>query len=53
MGTYGLSLGWILSLNVTGFNLFAGMDNVPTKLAKQGIPLNSNASLNFGINIPF
>jgi hypothetical protein len=52
-GTYGWSLGWILNLNVPGFNLFVGMDHTVNRLAKQGIPLSSNASLSFGLNIPF
>ena len=29
------------------------MDNTLGKLARQGIPLNSNASVNLGINFPF
>lgn len=53
VGTYGWSFGWLANVNVTGFNLFVGMDHTPGKLAKQGIPLSSNASVNMGINIPF
>lgn len=52
-GTYGCGFGWLVNLNVTGFNLFVGMDHTLGKLAKQGIPLNSNAEVNFGINFPF
>lgn len=53
-GTYGFDFGWMLNLHTQkGFNLFVGMDHTLGKLAKQGIPLNSNASLNFGINFPF
>lgn len=52
-GTYGAGFGWLLNLNVTGFNLFLGMDHTLGKLAKQGIPLNSNAQVNLGINFPF
>ena len=52
-GTYGIGFGWLLNIHTTGFNLFAGMDHTVGKLAKQGIPLNSNASFNFGINFPF
>lgn len=51
-GTYGVGFGWLLNLNVTGFNLFLGMDHTMGKLAKQGVPLNSNAEVNFGINFP-
>lgn len=52
-GTYGVGFGWMLSLHPKGFNLFLGMDRIPGKLAKQYVPLNSNASLNLGINFPF
>ncbi|MDE6339147.1 MAG: hypothetical protein K2K97_05100, partial [Muribaculaceae bacterium] len=53
MGTFGVGFGWMLNLHVTGFNLFAGMDHTVGKLSKQFIPLNSNASFNFGINFLF
>lgn len=53
VGTYGTSFGWMLSLHPKGFNLFLGMDHTIGKLAKQGVPLSSNASVNFGINFPF
>lgn len=52
-GTYGASFGWLLNCNLKGFNIFLGMDHTMGKLAKQGVPLNSNASFNFGMNIPF
>ena len=52
-GTYGVGFGWLLNLNVKGFNLYVGMDRTLGKLAKQGIPLNSNAEVNLGINFPF
>lgn len=53
VGTYGWSFGWLMNINATGFNMFLGMDHTMGKLAKQGIPLSSNASVNMGINIPF
>ncbi len=53
VGTYGTAFGWLLSFHPKGFNLFLGMDHTVGKLAKQGVPLNSNASVNFGINFPF
>lgn len=53
VGTYGCSFGWLMNVNITGFNMFVGMDHFMGKLAKQGIPLSSNASVNMGINIPF
>lgn len=52
-GTYGLGFGWLLNIHPKGFNLFLGMDQMVGKLAKQGVPLNSNASFNLGINFPF
>lgn len=52
-GTFGADFGWMLNVHTTGFNFFLGMDHTLGKLAKQGIPLSSNASLNLGINFPF
>lgn len=52
-GTYGCSFGWLLNIHPIGFNLFVGMDHTLGKLAKQGVPLSSNASFNLGINFPF
>ncbi len=53
VGTFGWSFGWLFNLKVTGFNFFVGMDHTLGKLSKQGIPLSSNASVNFGMNVPF
>ncbi|MDE6555493.1 MAG: hypothetical protein K2K55_00845, partial [Duncaniella sp.] len=53
VGTFGPSFGWIVDLNVTGFNLFLASDCLPGKFAKQYAPLSSNMNLNFGINFPF
>ncbi|MDE7413217.1 MAG: hypothetical protein K2N05_05425 [Muribaculaceae bacterium] len=53
VGTFGADFGWMLNLHTTGFNMFLGMDHTLGKLAKQGIPLSSNASFNLGINFPF
>lgn len=52
-GTYGLGLGWLLNFHTKGFNLFLGMDRTPGKLAKQFVPLSSNASVNIGMNFLF
>lgn len=52
-GTFGWGFGWVMNLNVPGFNLFVGMDHMMTKLAKQGVPMTANANVNLGINIPF
>ena len=53
VSNHGYAFGWIINLNVTGFNLFVGMDHMATKFTKEYIPLTSNASLNIGLNFPF
>lgn len=54
MGTYGVGFGWLVNLNLNkGFSLYLGMDRTLGKLMKQGIPLNSNAEVNIGMNFPF
>lgn len=53
VGTFGASFGWVANLHLTGFNFFLGMDRVPGKLCKQGVPLSSNAQVTKGINFPF
>lgn len=53
IGTFGPSFGWIIDLKTTGFGLFLASDVTPGKLAKQGVPLNSNINFNMGINFPF
>lgn len=52
-GTFGCGFGWLLNLHVTGFNMFLGMDHTLGRLAKQGIPLNSNGSVNLGMDFLF
>lgn len=52
-GTFGWSFGWMLNVHTTGFNFFAGMDHTVGKLAKQFVPLSSNAQFAMGINFPF
>lgn len=52
VGTFGAAFGWLLNFHHTGFNIFVGMDNTLGKVAKQFVPLSSNASFNFGINFP-
>lgn len=52
-GTYGPGFGWIVNIKAPLFNLFVASDHTPVKLAKQGIPLNSNVNLNLGLNFPF
>ncbi len=53
MGTFGASFGWMLNFKTKGFNLFLATDRTPGKLAKQGVPLNSNVNVNLGMNFPF
>lgn len=50
MGTYGLGFGWLVDLHAPGFNLFIGMDRCFNRLSRQYIPLNTNASINAGLN---
>lgn len=53
VGTFGASFGWMLNFKSKGFNLFLASDRTPGKLAKQGVPLNSNLNVNLGMNFPF
>lgn len=53
VGTYGAAFGWIINAHPKGFNFFLAMDNTIGKMAKQGAPLASNASVTMGINFPF
>ena len=52
-GTCGVSFGWLFNLHLPGYTMFFGMDRTLGKLAKQGVPLTSNASINLGINFAF
>ncbi len=52
-GTYGVGFGWLANVNIKGFNFFLGMDRTFGKLAKQGLPINSNGEINLGMNFPF
>ncbi len=52
-GTFGIGFGWLLNLHVPGYNFFVGMDRTLGKVSKQFVPLNSNASVNLGMNILF
>lgn len=51
--TFGCGFGWMANFYTKGINFFIGMDHTIGKLAKQGVPLNSNAAFNLGINFPF
>ena len=51
--TFGCGFGWLVNFYHKGINFFVGMDHTMGKLAKQGVPLNSNAAVNLGLNFPF
>ena len=52
--TYGTGFGAIMNIHRTGYNFFIGSDFFLSKVGKQFIPLeNMNASVSFGVNIPF
>lgn len=51
--TLGCGFGWLVNLHCPGFNLFLAQDNTFAKTAKQGVPLQSNASASLGMNILF
>lgn len=53
VGTFGSTFGWIFNFHPKGFNLFLAQDYTLGKLAKQGVPLTSNASVNLGVNLLF
>lgn len=46
-------MGWIVNIHPKGLNFFVGMDYMMGKTGKSMIPLDSNVSLNLGINITF
>lgn len=52
-GSFGPTIDYMLSIHPKGFNLFAGLDVVPTSMSKEGVPLRSNFTANFGIMFPF
>lgn len=52
VGTFGPTWGWVINFCPTGFNFFIGMDHLLGKMAKQGVPLNSNANFSLGIAFP-
>lgn len=53
VGTFGSSFGWLVNLHCPGFNIFLAQDNTFTDIAKQGVPLSSQASASVGINFLF
>ncbi|MDE5829613.1 MAG: hypothetical protein K2H48_06470 [Duncaniella sp.] len=53
VGTFGWSFGWILNLHCPGFSLFLATDHTPGRLAKQGVPLSTDANFAMGMNVQF
>lgn len=53
VGSYSAGFGWLINVYTSGINFFVGMDHTLGKVTKQFAPLNSNASVNFGLNVPF
>lgn len=53
VSNFGFSFGWMVNVYLKGFTIFVGMDHTPGMISKQMIPLNSNMSMNFGIDFPF
>lgn len=51
INSFTASMGWVLNIHPTGYNLFVGMDHIIGKLSKQGIPKNANLNLVLGMNI--
>ncbi len=51
INTFCTSFGWVLNIHPKGYNFFIGMDHVPGSLSKEGVPLNSNVGLAFGMSI--
>ena len=44
-------MGWVLNIHPKGYNFFIGMDHILGSLSKEGIPLNSNASVQLGMSV--
>ncbi len=45
------TMGWVLNIHPKGFNFFMGMDHLIGKTGASMIPLDSNVSVNMGMNI--
>lgn len=45
------TMGWVLNVHPKGFNIFFGMDHMVGKRGASMVPLDSNVSFNFGMNI--
>lgn len=51
VGTFATSMGWVLNIHPKGYNFFIGMNHLLGKVSKQGVPLNSNASVALGMSV--
>ena len=49
--SFSTSMGWVLNIHPSGYNLFIGMDHLLGKTSKEFIPLSSNASIAIGMNV--
>ena len=47
------TMGWVLNIHPVGMNLFVGMDHILGKTGASMVPLDSNLSFNFGMNVAF
>ena len=45
------TMGWVLNFHPIGMNVFVGMDHMIGKTGASMIPLDSNVSFNFGLNV--
>lgn len=45
------TMGWVLNFHPIGMNVFIGMDHMIGKTGASMIPLDSNVSFNFGLNV--
>ena len=51
VNSFAASIGWVLNIHPKGYNFFIGMDHILGSLSKEGIPLNSNASVQLGMSV--
>ena len=45
------TMGWVVNFHPMGVNLFVGMDHMIGRVGAKMIPLDSNFSFNFGLNV--
>jgi hypothetical protein len=51
--SYCTTMGWVLNIHPNAMNIFLGMDHMIGKTGKSMVPLDSNVSINFGMNVAF